>query len=304
MKRTILIGLCLALLLCACIQPGRVHALTPLEPDHICSLTLHYTQDGLGFEGLSVRIYRVAEAFPDGTFELVAPFSGYPVNIHGITSQKEWQDVASTLKAYVAADQVEPTAVATTDETGTAVWENLQTGLYFVHGVIAEKESGTYQFNDFMVYLPTPLEGEGFDYDVEAVPKCTQFIPNTHFSLVKLWKDAGNEQDRPKSVTVDILKDGQLHETVVLSQENNWSYNWTVPEGTEVWTVVERDVPAGYTVSISENGYAFVITNTKTNPVDPPVTGDVFPLWLLTSSLCISGFAIVLLSTWRERKRT
>ena len=303
MKKQILLGLCLLALLCACIQPQQAHALTALEPERNCSLTLHYTQEGQGFEGLSIRIYRVAEAFPDGTFELIEPFSGYPVNIHGITSQKEWQDVATTLRAYVAAEQVEPTRVEATGQDGTVVFSDLQTGLYLVCGVVAEKEAGTYKFNDFMVYLPTPLEGEGFNYDVEAVPKCVQFVPNSHYSVVKLWKDTGNEQDRPQTVTVDILKDGVVYETVILNAENNWSYSWTVPQDDSIWSVVEKDVPQGYKVSISENETGFVITNTKTIPTDPPITGDVFPLGLLIALLCFSGFAMVLLGALRERKR-
>ena len=303
MKQRILLGLCLLAVLLACVQPQQAHALTPLEPDRLCSLTLQYTQDGLGFEDLSIRIYRVAEAFPDGTFALIAPFDQYPVKIHGITSQKEWQDVAFTLKAYIAADSVAPTAVATTGADGTVVFDGLQTGLYYVSGVLAEKESGTYKFNDFMVYLPTPLEGEGFDYDVEAVPKCTQFTPNSHYSVVKLWKDAGNEQERPKEITVEILKDGQVYETVKLSQENNWSYSWTVPQDNSLWAVVEKDVPMGYQVSISENATGFVITNTKTNPTDPPITGDVFPMELMTVVLCLSGLAVLLLGAVGERKR-
>lgn len=304
MRKRILLGLCFVALLCACLRPHRAKALTPLEPDRLCSLTLHYTQDGLGFEALSVRIYRVAEAFPDGTFDLIEPYSAYPVNIHGITSQKEWQDVASTLRAYIAADQVEPTRVETTDAEGMVVFRELQTGLYFVHGVVAEKESGTYRFNDFMIYLPTPMENEGFQYDVQAVPKCVQFTPNTHYSVVKLWKDTGNEQQRPQSVTVEIMKDGEVYETVVLSQENQWSYRWTVPHDNSIWSVVEKDVPSGYKVSISENATGFVITNTKTTPTDPPDTGDVFPLGLCTAVLCISGLGLVLLGALRERKRT
>lgn len=303
MRKQILLGLCLFALLWACLQPHQASALTPLEPERLCSLKLHYTQNELGFGDLPIQIYRVAEAFPDGTFELLEPFSGYPVNIHGITSQKEWQDVASTLKAYIAADQLSPTRTENTDPQGSVVFRDLPTGLYYVQGILAENHSGTYKFNDFMVYLPTPLEDEGFNYDVEAVPKCTQFTPNTHYSVVKLWKDAGSEQDRPKNITVDILKDGQVYETVILNADNNWSYHWTVPQDTSIWTVVEKDVPQGYKVSIGENGTGFVITNTKTTPSDPPGTGDVFPLSIFTAALCISGLAMVLLGVLHERKR-
>lgn len=294
----------LLILLCLALQPVTARALTPLEPDRECSLTLSYSQDGFGFDNLQIRLYRVAEAHADGSFQLIAPFSGYPVGIHGITAQKEWQEVASTLKAYIAADQLPPTRTETTDQTGTVTFSGLETGLYLVMGAIAENQLGTYRFNDFMVYLPTPLSPEEFDYDVQAKPKCTKFTPHPTYSVTKLWKDAGNEEKRPHAVTVDIFKDGQLHQTVVLNAENNWRYSWNATDGQGLWTVVERDVPENYQVTVSENETAFLITNTSTDPSKPPQTGDVFPLWPLALGLCLSGFGLVLVGAWHERKRT
>ena len=302
MKKKILSALCLLLMVCAFLQPHRVHALTPLEPERPSSLTLYYTQDGQAFPDLDIRIYRVAEAHPDGTFDLLEPFSEYPVNIHGITSQKEWQDVSSTLRTYITADQVAPTRVATTNEEGTAIFSDLKTGLYLVCGVLAENETGIYRFNDFMVYLPTPLEEGDFDYDMEAKPKCTQFVPKKAYSVVKLWKDAGNEGSRPKSVTVDILKDGVVYDTVVLSADNNWSYVWSVPEDGSLWSVLEKNVPDDYKVTISENAAGFTITNTKPTHEDPPKTGDMTTLWHFAVCLCVSGFGLVLMGLWRGRK--
>lgn len=302
MKKQIFLGLCLALLLCLLIQPQKAHALTALETEKECCLTLHYVQDGAGFADLPVRVYRVAEAFADGSFELIAPFSGYPVNIHGVTSQTEWQQIASTLNAYISAEQIAPTKTETTDANGTAVFSNLQTGLYLVCGVMAENQNGIFRFNDFMVYLPTPRSDGSFNYDIDAIPKCSKFTPHTQYSVVKLWKDAGNEEIRPQAVTVDILKDGVLQQTVILNGENNWSYSWTAPQDQGVWTVVEKDVPDAYGVSIVEKDGKFIITNTSTNPGKPPQTGDIFPVWMLTVVLCVSGLTLVLMGIWRERK--
>lgn len=293
--------LCL-LMLWSLLQPVEASALTPLEPEKPCSLTLHYRQEGVGFADIPVRIYRVAEAFPDGTFELISPYSGYPVNIHGITSQTEWQTVATTLTAYIAADQVTPDDTATTDDSGTAVLTGLKTGLYLVSGAVAENENGTYVFRDFMVYLPTPAE-EGFDYDVEALPKCGAFTPATDYRVVKLWKDAGNSRNRPASVEVELREDGILRETVTLSRENDWTYEWSDPDGRGIWTVAEKNVPAGYRVSISTGGAAFTITNTYPCAPDMPDTGDTSPLWLYIVIMCFSGFMLMILGTVGLRGR-
>ena len=301
MRKIIIWGLCL-LMLCGTLLPVTARALTPLEPERSCTLTLHYRQEGVGFGDIPVRIYRVAEAFPDGTFELVSPYSGYPVNIHGITSQTEWQTVATTLTSYITANQLTPDATATTDENGTAVLTELKTGLYLVSGAVAENEKGTYQFRDFMVYLPTPGE-DSFSYDVEAVPKCGKFTPATAYRVVKLWKDGGNSEKRPASVEVELREDGILRRTVTLSKENDWTCEWSDPDGKGTWTVAEKNVPAGYRVSISTNGTAFTITNTYSSAPDTPDTGDTTPLWLYIVIMCFSGFMLMILGTVGMRGR-
>lgn len=266
-----------------------------LETDHNCSLKLEYTQDGVAFPGLQIAVYRVAEAFSDGSFAMIAPYNTFPVNIHGITSQAEWRAVATTLVSYITAEQLPSTAIAVTDEQGVAFWESLPTGLYLVKGVVAQNETGTYLFNDFMIYLPTPTADGTFLYDLEAKPKCVGFKPAAQYRVVKLWKDLGVEEERPVAVTVDIYRNGLLHTTVELNEENRWTHSWSDQDGAQ-WHVVERNVPEGYQVSITEHETVFTITNTNsTPPPPPPSTGELFQILPLAMGLCLSGLVLVLL---------
>ena len=304
MRKRILPLLALLLVLLSFLQPPAVRAVTPLETGRSCSLSVCFSRDGYGFAGLETGVYRVAEASADGTFDLIAPFSGFPVNIHGITSQREWQDAADTLWAYISANQIVPDETAVSDETGTARFENLPTGLYLVLGATGENDSGIYTFGDFLIYLPTPLEDGSFDYDLEARPKPVSVTPKTEYRVTKLWKDSGASSSRPKSVTVDILKDGVLQETVVLNADNNWSHSWRVPEGDGKWTVVEKNVPKTYKVAITVNGSSFTITNTiKPGPDSPPETGDTFPLWPYIMAMCLSGVLLVIVGIWHKRRK-
>ena len=303
MRKRICCWLCALTVIGWLLQPMGVMALSPLEVERPCSLDLHYTQEGIGFADLEVRIYRVAEAFEDGTFELISPFSAYPVNIHGISSQTEWKTVASTLSAYVAADGVQPSNTQKTDHSGSVAFTGLKTGLYLVSGAVAEHESGTYVFDSFMVYLPTPQEDGGFDYQVEAKPKCSRYTPATEYKVVKLWKDSGYANDRPASVTVDLLKDGVWQETQTLNAENNWTYTWQAPDGKGVWTVVEKDVPGDYTVAIQLHETTFVITNTHTFPGNTPETGDTAAPWLYMITMCLSGLMLLILGMRGKRGR-
>ncbi len=304
MKKRILPLITLVIISIAMLHPLCVHAVTPLDSNAEASLTLHYQKDGTAFADLQIGIYRVAEVFPDGTFELIAPFSSYPVNIHGITMQEQWHHVAQTLCSYIIANQVKPDREAQTDTNGTVRFSGMKPGLFFVHEVVAENSDGTYVFNQFMAYLPTPQPDGAYNYAVEAKPKCTGFIPKTQYTVTKLWQDAGKQSTRPKEVTVDIYKDGILQESPILSADNNWSYTWQVPgEDQGKWTVTERAVPNPYKVTIQQNGSAFSIINACQTQQETPQTGDTFtPLpWILT--MCFSGIVLLTLGIYGRRRK-
>lgn len=269
MKRTV----CFFCALMICLGMIRVGCTAAaIDPSRSCSLTLSYTLNGIAFSDLQIDIYRVAELRSDGTYALVEPFSGYPIRIHGITSQQEWRETAQTIKNYAAANQIKTYRSQKTDDNGVVFFDGLQTGLYMVKGAVAQSGNETVAFYDFMVYLPTPKNGD-YDYDIEAKPKCTQYTQPVKYTVVKLWKDSGASGSRPASVRVEILKDGAVQERVVLDGTNNWSHSWEAAENGAVWSVMEKDVPNGYQVSITENKTTFFITNTKSNP-DPDDPDD------------------------------
>ena len=102
MKR-IIAFICAVILTVGALIP-IAHAL-PIDPAAPSSLTVQYSNAGIVYPDLEIKTYRIASVAPDGSIDLTGDFAGYPVNIHGITSQAEWNDVASTLAAYINADK-------------------------------------------------------------------------------------------------------------------------------------------------------------------------------------------------------
>ena len=303
MKNFIICLLALAFL-CLCLNPLQASAAsTAPDLSQPCSLTLHYDTEDAGFPDLDISIYRFAEIQADLSMDLVTPYSSLPVSIHGITSQQAWNTVASTLSAYIAADSIPATRTEKTDSDGTVRFTDLQSGLYLVSPVTAENEEGIYTFDTFVILVPG-VRDEAYHYDVEANPKCSKFTPAEEYTVIKLWKDAGNTNRRPASIRVDILRDSTLVESVLLSSENNWSYTWKVQPGdTGIWTVAEKDVPKDYQVTISQKAFTFTITNTNASTPPPPQTGDSFPVVGIVMIMCLSGCAIILLEIYRRRRR-
>lgn len=276
----------------------------PVDPSVRCSADIRYAYEGMAVSGVVVDIYRVAMNSDDGEMELAGEFADYPVRINNVTSQAEWNDIAATLSAYILKDEIEPYRTAVSDNSGVAVYDELETGLYLVGGVNAQNGDGKLIFDPFMLHLPVPGT-DGYIYDAKVNPKGVEFIPDvgeTEYKVLKLWRDSDGTEYRPGSVTVEILKDGEVTETVVLSSDNNWSYTWTAADDGSTWNVVEKDVPDEYYVNCSVRETSFVLTNTlrQTPPggdptppgTDAPQTGDSFPLVRCIAIMCISGMII------------
>ena len=305
MKKRLFCSIAIIMLATLLLLPLQVYAANPIDTSHACSLQLEYSTSQTAFPNLSISLYRVADYFSDGTWKLSGDFANYPVNIHGITSQTEWAQVTSTLFAYASADHLQPMRQGTTDTSGHLLFEDLTPGMYLIPGYSAENSSGTWQFDAFLVLLPHPAEEGPHLYDVTAKPKCSQFTPTPEqiqLTVVKHWRDAGYENSRPASVTVDILNNGQVVMTQQLNQENNWTFSWDTLNDGSVWQVVERNVPSGYTVTVSQTGNSFLLTNTHPGGViHPPQTGDPVVLWPYLLIMSISGCALLLLGLHRRR---
>lgn len=87
----------------------------------------------------------------------------------------------------------------------------------------------------------------------------------------KIWKDEDNKDGiRPASITVKLLADGkETGQTATVSETSGWTYEFTgldrYQEGKEIaYTVVEVNVPDGYTASVE--GYNITNTHTPEKP--------------------------------------
>ena len=100
----------------------------------------------------------------------------------------------------------------------------------------------------------------------------------------KVWRDDDNRDGlRPESIEVQLFADGVAYsDPVVLSEDNNWSYEWkdlaVYSDGQEIeYTVEELKVPEGYTIAVdgtARDGFTII------NPHDPVLTeATVIKVW-------------------------
>jgi len=95
---------------------------------------------------------------------------------------------------------------------------------------------------------------------------------NTMLTVRKVWVDDG--ENRPESITVNLLKNGKVHAETVLNADNQWTFTWDGLEDSAKWTVEETNVPEGYSVSYKIDGNITTIINTAEKLPDEPIIPD------------------------------
>lgn len=309
----------IACLLCFCLAPYQVmaastsDAVEPIVPENACSLTVSYCCAETAFSGLGVKLYRIADVSSDFQYTLTQNFAASGLVLDGIQTTGEWNVVQSTLEAYILAYNITPEFTSVTNENGLASFENLKTGMYLAIVSQGEQEESRCQFDAALIALPGLGQDGRWQYQVSANVKGEVLPPvepdeKVEFKVLKLWRGDEGRKDRPKSVEIEIFCDGISHQTVILSEETHWAYSWSAKGDASNWTVVERNVPKGYTATVEERQKTFVLTNTWTptypdNPVKPPQTGDTSNVWLYILLMIGSGSLLIILGVTGKKSR-
>jgi len=221
-------------------------------------VTLSCVDENVKISDMKWNIYRVGERI-DGQIVLTGDFRRYSIDLQDLSAENI-RSAASILEGYAVARQYEPVVSGITDENGDVSFSGLEKGLYLASG-----KRVTYGHYG---YRPSPvlIEVTGSTSEQTVFPK---FYRTSVFAegdvayyVKKVWEDHDDAYDmRPVDITVDLYRDGELAETVILNEENNWEYRWLSPDPLASWIVVEREIPRKYVVSIEFNSKQYLIKN-------------------------------------------
>ena len=294
----------------------RAFAAGRIDTGHEVSLTISYQNEKTPLTGAKFDIYLVATVNEYGEITVTDDFKQFNVNIEG-ENDEAWNTLASTLEGYVLWSGIKPADSGMTDKQGIVLFPNksetLKQGLYLVIAENHTQGGYIYEAVPFMVMLPSlDKEANDWNYDVEAYPKHNSktlgpIVVGLSRKVLKVWDDDGHKNERPKEITVCLLRDGKVYSTVVLNESNNWKYTWDDLDSTYKWNVVEKD-PGEYKVTVTQEGVTFVITNTYNgnslsspdNPSDSklPQTGQ---LWWPVPVLVMIGLALIIFGLFRRK---
>lgn len=254
MRRKILpLFMAVWLILTCCVS---VLADTPdREETGAISVTLKDKSRNQPLVGAELNVYYVASAEWDAGGNLAYT---YTEAFKQLDTAMDDVNLAPRLDSFLAKNAV-PALTAITDEAGTAVWEGLPLGLYFVRQTGSVE--GFAPCTPFVVTVPAKTD-TGYVYTVDASPK-TEVERLVSITIRKVWNTDAATKATDK-VTVQLLRDGQMVKTATLNEKNGWQVTYTAMPASDAYSVKEVDVPKGFTATYKQDEYVFTVTNTST----------------------------------------
>ena len=289
MGRKILALFAMALLIITCVNTVAAEEFDPGKTGAI-SVTLTEQYDKEPIVGAELSVYFVAAVYINTNGNLNYIYTDAFEN-SGIDMADP--SLAAKLDAYVLEHNVSSVKI-TTDENGTATCKDLALGLYFI------RQTGTVEgfapCTPFMVTVPG-RNADGYVYEVNASPK-TEVARLTSITIKKVWNtDASTAAT--DHVTVQLLQNGNVVKTATLNARNNWQITYNDMPESDAYSIVEVNVPTGFTATYSQIGYVFTVTNTASLAQ----TGQLFwPIPVLAlAGLCLITVGSILLMKQRNK---
>lgn len=299
----------LCLILAVTSLPAAVLAAGNIDLNHSHSLTVIAAYDSGYISGMQFDAYLISTVDEYGELTVTDRYGEYAedLDIRGKNDER-WQEMAQVLAREILLDtSLKADCYAVTDDNGAAAFKDIPMGLYLVLGHTVEKDGYVYSTIPFFILLPEQdPDSNSWNYDVEANAKPGKEPVRADYEVVKIWKDDCHKDQRPQSIAIQLICDGEVWDTISLPHEGSWNYTWKDLETNHRWTVTEKKADGYQEPEVRQEGNTFIVTNTCSRPVTPtqpdkpslPQTGQ---LWWPVPVLMAAGLFLIVIGLLRRR---
>lgn len=289
--------------------PVTVLAAGSIDLDHAHSLTVTAAYAKKPISGMRFDAYLISTVDECGELTVTERYRNFTddLDIRG-KNDEAWRQMARVLAREISLDtNLKPSRSAVTDADGVAKFTDIPMGLYLIMGNGVEKDGYVYSTTPFFVVLPEQdMSSNTWNYHVVANAKPGREPVKADFEVIKIWKDDCHKDRRPKSITINLICDGGVYDTITLPHNGAWSYTWKNLETNHQWTVTEKKENGYKDPDIQQEGNTFIVTNTCNQPAKPtepgkPTLPQTGQLWWPVPVLIAAGLLFVVIGLLRLR---
>ncbi|MDD7341362.1 MAG: Cna B-type domain-containing protein [Firmicutes bacterium] len=289
--------------------PVTALAAGSIDLNHSHSLTVTAVYGQTPISAMQFDAYLISTVDECGELTVVDRYQEYAddLDIRGKDDER-WQAIAQILAREITLDNtLKPSRSAVTDADGVAVFSDIPMGLYLILGNTVEKDGYVYSTSPFFAIVPEQdMISNIWNYDVVANAKPGREPVKADYEVIKVWKDDCHKDKRPKSITISLICDGEVYDTITLPHNGAWSYTWKDLETNHQWTVTEKKEDGYQDPDVLQEGNTFIVTNTCNKPTTPPQPGkptlpQTGQLWWPVPVLIAAGLLFVVIGLLRRR---
>lgn len=226
------------------------------------------------FENTEFRLYKVAVKDSNNQYVKTDTFKDYPVEISDF-EESDKVSTAKTLNAYIQRDSISPLSIAKTNERFQTSFTHLDEGLYLIEG--DHVLSGDYRYSPSPVLINLEKETQDRTIRMDLKYEKKGIKKPLDLEVYKVWEDNENK-NRPESIELELLKNGEVVDLVELSEKNNWRHEWTDLPGRYAYEVTEKKIAKNYTVKTEREGNLIKVINKMGKKDDrPEITDEKVP---------------------------
>ena len=300
--------------------PGFAFAAEEMDGDKPLTLSVSLAGDELVVPGIQFKAYRIAAMDERINFTVNPKYAEYNIDFSLIADQNNWSTLSQTLQNYIIRDGIEADYTASSNEFGWANFGEIERGLYLILAEPFTFDDVRYRVVANMIAAPSVDEltdewvydlAIGSNYKSESEP--AGMLNTSGLQVIKKWVN-DESLSRPEKIDVQLICDGEIIDTVELNQSNEWKHSWDSIEANKTYAVTEKDVPEGYSVSVSSEDDIYTITNsgmtssastssgtqtttpptTAAPPSKPPTLPRTGVPWVPAAILGVSGLILFL----------
>ena len=302
--------LCLAAVIA--FLPVTALAAGSIDLNHSHSLTVTAAYGPNPISGMRFDAYLISTVDECGELTVIDRYQKHAddLDIRGKDDER-WQAMAQVLAREIMLDNsLKPSRSAVTNGDGMAVFSDIPMGLYLILGSTVEKDGYVYSTSPFFAIVPEQdLSSNTWNYDVVANAKPGRGPVKADYEVIKVWKDDCHKDQRPKSITISLICDGKVYDTITLPHNGAWSYSWKDLNTNHQWTVTEKKEDGYQEPDVQQKGNTFIVTNTCSKPTTPaqpgkPTLPQTGQLWWPVPVLIAAGLLFVVIGLLRRRGTT
>lgn len=242
------------------------------------SITIDYRYNDTPLDDVEFKVYQITNLDESGKNIILDEFENFDTEFDSLIEDDSWIDFRENLENYINYNKITPDKIFITDEYGEYKLEDLNLGIYLIQAETIE-EDGIEYFSDSLLILVGSYDDieEKWIYNYDVQPKISAVSYEMfNLTITKVWENTNSDLLIPEEITVELHRNGELYDTITISEKNMWMYTLYDVDPDDNWTVNELTELEDFEVDYEKEFMSLTITNTYIGSPDEelPQTGS------------------------------